>query len=58
MNNFVSLDDMTAIVFGLGVARIDANWQLAVGLMAGAIIVRFLKGLANKYNVPVGVSPN
>jgi hypothetical protein len=45
--NLVSLDDMTAIVFGLGVARIDANWQLAVCLIAGAVLVRFAKAWLN-----------
>lgn len=57
--NFVSLDDMTAGIFTLGVARIDSKWQLAVGLMAFAVLVRFLKGLSNKYGVSVsGVLPN
>ena len=57
--NYVSLDDMTAGLFTLGVARLDAHWQLAVGLMAGAVVIRFLKGLANKFAVPVSaVQPN
>lgn len=53
MNNLVSLDDMTAIVFGLGVARIDAAPGLAVGLIVGAILVRFLKAYAQKHDIPV-----
>lgn len=53
MNQLVSLDDMTAIVFGLGVARIDTDWALAVCLIAGAIAIRFAKAFAVKYNVPV-----
>lgn len=52
--NLVSLDDMTAIVFGLGVARIDSNWQLAVCLITGAVLVRFAKAIAAKYEIPVG----
>lgn len=52
--NLVSLDDMTAIVFGLGVARIDSDWRLAVCLIAGAILVRFAKAFANK--TPVGAN--
>jgi hypothetical protein len=45
--NLVSLDDMTAIIFGLGVARIDSNWELSIGLIAGAIIIRFAKAWFN-----------
>lgn len=47
MNKLISLDDMTAIVFGLGVARIDTYWQLAVGLIVGAIATRFLMAYVN-----------
>jgi len=45
--NFVSLDDMTAMIFALGVARIDAKWELAVCLMAGAVVIRFAKAYMN-----------
>jgi len=50
--NLVSLDDMTAMVFGLGVARIDTAWPLAVGLMVGAVLIRFAKAWFNEQ--PVG----
>ena len=52
--NLVSLDDMTAIVFGLGVARIDVQWELAVCLMFGAVAIRFLKAWLN--GTPVSAS--
>lgn len=46
--NYVTLDDMTAMVFALGVARIDSNWELAVSLISGAILVRFAKAWVNQ----------
>jgi len=52
--NLVSLDDMTAMLFALGVARIDARWELAVCLMAGAVLIRFAKAWVN--HVPVGAN--
>jgi hypothetical protein len=50
--NLVSLDDMTAIIFGLGVARIDSRWELSVCLITAAVLIRFAKAYFN--GAPVG----
>ena len=54
--SFITLDDMAAAMFALGVERLSQSWQLSIGLMLGAIIIKFAKGIAIKYNVPVSLA--
>jgi hypothetical protein len=51
--SYVTVDDMAAALFALGVERLSTSWELAVGLMVGAIVTKFAKGLATKYEIPV-----
>lgn len=53
MNTIISLESLGTVLAGAGLAKLDSNVHLALGLIACGVALHVLKAVLNHLGVPV-----